>query len=57
MHLTNLFRMVGLAVVMNNWPEYWDFSHDNLFRPFFYLVIFLLWVWWVEKIRVPKNSK
>jgi len=51
MHLTNLFRMVGLAVVMNNWPQYWDFSHDNLFRPFFYLIIFLLWVWWVEKIR------
>ena len=55
MHLTNLFRMVGLAVVMNNWPQHWDFSHDSLFRPFFYLVIFLLWVWWVEKIRVPKK--
>jgi hypothetical protein len=36
---------------MNNWPQHWDFSHDYLFRPFFYLVIFLLWVWWVEKIR------
>ena len=29
---------------------------SNLFRPFFYLVIFLLWVWWVEKIRISKNS-
>jgi len=54
MHLTNLFRMVGLAVVMNNWPQYWDFSHDNLFRPFFYVIIFLLWVWWVERIRNRK---
>ncbi len=51
MHLTNLFRVVGLAVVMNNWPQYWDFSHDYFFRPIFYLVIFLLWVFWVEKMK------
>ena len=51
MHFTNIFRMVGLAVVMNNWPYQWDFFHDNVFRPFFYIVIFMLWVWWVERIR------
>lgn len=51
MHFTNLFRVVGLAVVMDNWPWYWNFSHDYIFRPIFYLVIFLLWVWWVERIR------
>ena len=51
MHLTNLFRMVGLGVIMNNWPEHWHFSHDYIFRPLFYLVIFLLWVWWVERMR------
>jgi len=51
MHLTNIFRMVGLAVVMNNWPYQWDFFHDYIFRPIFYIVIFMLWVWWVEKIR------
>ena len=52
-HLTNLFRITGLAVVTITVPEYWDFAHDNLFRPFFYVVIFLLWVWWVEKFRKP----
>ena len=51
MHLTNLFRVVGLAIIMNNWPKYWDFSHDYIFRPIFYVVIFGLWVIWVEKIR------
>ncbi|MCK5703840.1 MAG: archaeosortase/exosortase family protein, partial [Cyclobacteriaceae bacterium] len=35
MHLTNLFRVVGLAIIMNNWPQYWDFSHDYIFRPIF----------------------
>ncbi len=51
-HLTNLFRISGLAVVTITIPEYWDFAHDNLFRPFFYVVIFSLWVWWAEKFRV-----
>ncbi|HNQ83475.1 MAG TPA: archaeosortase/exosortase family protein [Bacteroidales bacterium] len=55
-HLTNLFRISGLAVVTITLPEYWDFAHDNIFRPFFYVVIFLLWVWWAEKFR-PRFAK
>jgi exosortase family protein XrtF len=54
-HLTNVFRVVGLGVVMNHWPQYWDFSHDYIFRPLFYVVIFTLWVLWVERVKV-KNS-
>jgi len=50
-HLTNLFRIIGLAVVLVAVPDYWKFSHDYLFRPFFYVVIFSLWVVWVEKFR------
>lgn len=56
-HLTNLFRITGLAVITITVPEYWDFAHDNLFRPFFYVVIFLLWVWWVEKFRKLPERK
>ncbi len=47
-HLTNLFRIIGLSVVIINWPDQWKFSHDYLFRPFFYVVIFTMWVIWVE---------
>jgi exosortase/archaeosortase family protein len=50
-HLTNLFRIAGLAVVTITIPQHWDFAHDNVFRPFFYVVIFMLWVWWVEVFR------
>ena len=50
-HLTNLFRISGLAVVTITIPEYWDFAHDYIFRPFFYVVIFFLWVWWVERFK------
>ena len=55
-HFTNLFRITGLAVITVTIPEYWDFAHDNLFRPFFYVVIFSLWVWWAEKFA-RKNQK
>jgi exosortase/archaeosortase family protein len=51
MHLTNIFRIVGLSVVIMNWPQYGDFSHNYLFRLFFYVVIFVLWLYWVEIIR------
>jgi len=50
-HLTNLFRIIGLGVVLVTVPDYWKFSHDYLFRPFFYVVIFSLWVYWVEHMR------
>lgn len=55
MHLTNLFRIIGLSVVLLQWPDSWKFSHDYLFRPFFYVIIFSLWVWWVERLSRPEQ--
>ena len=56
-HLTNLFRIIGLSVVLENVPDYWKFSHDYIFRPFFYVVIFFMWVWWVDKISQRNTAK
>jgi len=50
-HLVNVFRISGLSVVLIYMPRDWQFIHDNIYRPFFYVVMFLLWVWWVEKFR------
>jgi len=55
-HLTNLVRIIGLSVVLTISPGYWKFSHDYIFRPLFYVVIFLMWVCWVERISVNKNK-
>ncbi len=52
-HLTNLFRVVVLAVLLQWKPEYWDLSHDYVLRPFFYFVMFLMWMFWEEKYRLP----
>ncbi|MCF8294570.1 MAG: archaeosortase/exosortase family protein [Bacteroidales bacterium] len=53
MHGVNIFRIVILGVILQYWPEQWDFMHDWILRPFFYVVIFSLWVIWNEKIRKP----
>lgn len=57
MHLSNLFRIVSLSVVVLWKPQYWDFSHDWILRPFFYLVIFGMWVWWVERFRRKRTAQ
>ena len=50
-HLVNIFRISGLSVVLIYIPHDWQFIHDYIYRPFFYVVMFSLWVWWVEKFR------
>jgi len=48
-HFTNIIRLTGLGIVMANWPEHWQFSHDYPARIIFYVVIFFLWVIWNDK--------
>jgi exosortase/archaeosortase family protein len=54
--LTNLFRITGLSLITIHCTDYWHFAHDNLFRPFFYVMMFLMWVWWVEKFKGKKQK-
>lgn len=56
-HLVNIFRIVALSVILMNWPDQWHFSHDWILRPFFYVVIFAMWVIWVERFRNKPRSK
>lgn len=53
MFLVNILRIILLSGVLLYFPSYWDFFHLWVMRPFYYVVIFLLWVVWVEKIRDP----
>ncbi len=55
-HLFNLFRIIVLVFVMDKRPDMWDFIHMSILRPMFYLVIFLLWVYWVEKLKPAKKG-
>lgn len=57
MFLTNIFRIVSLSLILLWKPEFWDFSHDWILRPLFYIIIFMLWIWWVESFRNPQKTK
>ncbi len=50
LYLVNIMRIIILAYVLKYFPEYWHFSHDWILRPFFYVVIFYLWITYVKKL-------
>ena len=56
-HLTNVFRISILAIVANRWPTQIHYAHDNWLRIMFYVVIFLLWLIWVEWIANKKINQ
>lgn len=54
-HNVNILRVSLLCCVSVTFPQYWDFFHDMFFRSVFYVVIFLLWICWVEKFSQRKK--
>lgn len=57
MFATNVFRIVALSLILLWKPEHWDFSHDWILRPFFYVVLFGLWVYWVEHFSRKRRGR
>jgi exosortase/archaeosortase family protein len=55
-HIVNIFRIVGMTFVTIHLPQQWDMIHDYVMRPFFYVVMFALWVWWNEKFYLKAKA-
>lgn len=56
-HLVNIIRIAGLAIVYVHRYQSFDFYHDYIFRPFFYLVLFMMWVVWTEVFYLPRARR
>ncbi len=65
---TNVVRICGILLMQMQWPNIhirlmgsdintFHLAHDYVFKFFFYLVIFLMWVLWVEKFHDKKTTK
>ena len=56
---TNVVRICGILLMLRRWPGHNTFhiAHDYIFKVFFYLVIFLMWVLWVEKFKNKKTPQ
>jgi exosortase/archaeosortase family protein len=52
----NVFRVVGLALLIIPWPQHFHFFHDYIFKTIFYFGIFMMWVLWVEYFTIPNNK-
>ncbi|MBE0646700.1 MAG: exosortase/archaeosortase family protein [Bacteroidales bacterium] len=50
-HGVNILRIVILSVILVHQPESWNFAHDWILRPFFYVIIFTEWLVWVHYFK------
>ena len=50
---TNVVRICGVLMMQIPWPNSFHLAHDYIFKIFFYLVIFIMWMIWVEKFYNP----
>lgn len=50
-HLLNIARCAGLIYINLYHPEYFNFSHDYLFRWVIYGTIFVLWICFLRKVQ------
>ena len=50
---TNVVRICGILMMQMQWPgpNTFHIAHDYIFKAFFYFIIFLMWVLWVEKFK------
>ena len=51
---TNVVRIVGICLFLRPFPHDFELAHDVIFKIMFYVVIFLMWMIWVEKFLHKK---
>lgn len=47
-YLVNILRVIVLAITQVEWPEFFGFTHDYSTTAIFYIIIFILWMIWVN---------
>ena len=54
--LLNILRLIMLILVAQYHPDWFDFTHEYLFKYILYAGVFGLWVLWVRKFRSSSSS-
>ena len=55
-YMFNIFRISFIIASIENHPGWFTFLHEYLFKYIFYGIIFLMWVFWEEKIAPKKKA-
>jgi exosortase/archaeosortase family protein len=45
-HLTNIIRILALAIIAYKSPNYLEFNHNYTFTVSVYIIVFALWMIW-----------
>ena len=53
-YVLNIFRIAFLVIGLYEHPEYRDLLHDVIFPAVIYGIVFLLWLYWVNKVTARK---
>jgi exosortase family protein XrtF len=53
-HIINILRLTGLALIVVFYPDSLDFNHKYTFAIIVYSFVFLMWYIWVKKFALPK---
>ena len=56
-HFVNVIRIIGLSLLLVPWSAHFNFLHDYIFKTFFYFMIFVMWVIWVEVFAHKTRNK
>jgi exosortase family protein XrtF len=58
-HLSNIMRIMGLALINFYAPDSLEFNHTYTFTILVYSLIFSLWMWWVNFSlkKIKKNAE
>ncbi len=56
-YFVNILRVVTLTITKVEWPAFFDFTHDYSTTTIFYIVIFVLWMIWVNFNSLPSKQK
>lgn len=56
-YLVNIFRIVVLVITQEEWIEFFDFTHDYSTTTIFYIVIFVMWMIWVNLSDASFDAK
>ncbi len=52
----NIFRIAAIVAIVKQNPTTYVFWHEYFFKYAFYGVIFLMWLFWEEKVRIKKST-
>lgn len=55
-YIVNLLRIVLLSLGVYHYPEYADFLHSVVFPAIIYGMVFILWIFWVNRFSKLKHN-